>query len=350
MENKKPETEQTKDESKVKGGLARAESLTTAEKSAIAKKGAEARWGEAITHGGVLKLAGFEVPCYVTENEIRVLSGRGMQDALKLVDDTVSSTDKAGSRLGRLFGYKSLQPLIEQAKSTGRFDPIKLNYKGKVLHGYQADALSEICKMMLEARAEGLLKTKRQLEIAKRCEVLLRAFAKVGLTALVDEATGYQYTRARNAMEAVFEAFIQKELRKWVKTFPDEFYYHICRLKGWHYDEDNKNKRGISWARLTNHLIYSRLAPGVLQELKRLTPRNSKGKHKNRLFQRLTEDIGHPRLRELLASEITLMRIFDEGQWDTFEEKLNIAIPVYKALPLFDQYEKESTDESRLMH
>ncbi len=340
-------TEKEKDLSKAKGGYARDKALTKSEKTAIAKKGAEARWGEKITHMGVLNLAGFEVPCYVTESGLRVLSGRGMQDALKLVDETM--TNKAGSRLGRLFGYKSLQPLIEQAKSEGRFEPIKLHYQGKTIHGYHAEALSEICKLMLDARSQGLLKTKRQQEIADRCETLLRAFAKVGLTALIDEVTGYQYTRARNALEEVFEAFIAKELRKWVKTFPDEFYFQICRLKGWKYDEDNKHKRGISWARLTNYLIYDRLAPGVKQELKRLTPKNSKGRHKNKLFQRLTDDIGHPRLRELLASEITVMRIFNDGDWDTFEEKLNIAIPIYKPLPLFDQYEN-NTDESRLLH
>ena len=224
--------EKEKDLSKAKGGFARAKALTKSEKTAIAKKGAEARWGEKITHTGVLNLAGFQVPAYVTESGFRVLSGRGMQDALKLVDDTMEN--KAGSRLGRLFGYKALQPLINQAKESDRFEPLKLNFQGKIIHGYKADALNEICNLMLEARAQGLLRTKRQNDIAERCETLLRAFAKVGLTALVDEATGYQYTRARTALEEIFEAFIAKELRKWVKTFPDEFYFHIfvkCKYK-----------------------------------------------------------------------------------------------------------------------
>lgn len=341
-------TEKKKDLSKAKGGYARDKALTKSEKTAIAKKGAEARWGEKITHTGVLNLAGYQLPAYVTESGFRVLSGRGMQDALNLVDDTMEN--KAGSRLGRLFGYKALQPLINKAKESDRFEPLKLNYQGKIIHGYQAEALNEICNLMLEARSQGLLRTNRQILIAKQCEKILRAFAKVGLTALVDEATGYQYTRARNALEEIFEAFIAKDLKKWVKTFPDEFYYHICRLKGWKYDETNKHKRGISWARLTNYLIYDRLAPGVKDELKRLTPKNSRGKHKNKLFQRLTDDIGHPRLRELLASEITVMRIFDDGDWKTFEEKLNKAIPLQTKLPLFDYLDKESSDTAKLLH
>jgi hypothetical protein len=70
--------------------------------------------------------------------------------------------------------------------------------------------------------------------------------------------------------------------------------------------------------------------------LRRLTPKDSKGRFKTKLFQRLTEDIGHPRLRELLASEITLMRVFDEGEWDTFMAAVNKAIPLYRDEPLFN--------------
>src|SRR5262249_51100733 len=150
-----------------------------------------------------------------------------------------------------------------------------------------------------------------------------------GLNALIDEATGYQYTRARNALEEILTQFVQKDLRKWIKTFPDEFYYHICRLKGWDYDEENKNKRNPIFGKLTNYLIYDRLAPGVKDELKRLTPKDAKGRLKHKLFRRLTEDVGHPRLRELLASEITVMRLFDDNDWLGFERALNRAIPVY---------------------
>lgn len=341
--------ENEKNISKVKGGLARAEALTKTEKVAIARKGAEARWGEKITHEGLLKLAGIEIPCYVTENETRVLSGRGMQEALKLVDDTYSG-QTAGSRLGRLFGYKALQPLILEAKEAGRFEPIKMTYRGQVIHGYRAEALTDLCVLLVEAQGKGLLKTQRQKSIGSRAAQLLGAFAKVGLNALIDEATGYQYTRARNALEVILTKFVQTDLRKWVKTFPDEFYFHICRLKGWNYSEENNNRRGPSWGRLTNYLIYDRLAPGVKDELKRLTPKDSKGRLKHRLFRRLTEDVGHPRLRELLASEITLMRIFDDGDWDSFEKALNKAVPIYKPMPLFEDIEKFKEDTAKLLH
>lgn len=344
-------TEKEKDESKAKGGLKRAENLTKTELVAIAKQGAMARWGEKITHEGTLDLAGFKIPCYVTDKESRLLSGRGMQEALRLVDESYSG-QKAGSRLGRLFGYKALQPLISQAKEAGHFEPIKATYKGATIHGYKADALTELCILLVNAQGKGLLKTDRQKLIGERAAALLGAFAKIGLQELIDRATGYQYTIARNSIEEILIKFVQKELRPWIKTFPDEFYYQICRLKNWQYNEDNKNKRGLSWARLTNYLIYDRLAPGVKDELKRKTPKDSKGRHKERLFRRLTEDIGHPRLRELLASEITLMRIFDDGDWAAFEKALNRAIPFYgKVMPLLDGLDDDKNqDSARLLH
>lgn len=341
--------ENEKNLNKVKGGHARSEALTKNEKVAIAKLGAVARWGEKIALEGTLDLAGITIPCYVTENEIRVLSGRGMQEALRLVDDSYHG-QKAGSRLGRLFSYKALQPLILEAKEAGRFEPVKMTYKGQVIHGYKADALADICVLMVDAQAAGLLKTQRQKLIGERAAKLLGAFARVGLTALIDEATGFHYVKARTALDVILTKFIQRDLRKWVKTFPDEFYFHICRLKGWNYSEGGKNMRGPSWGRLTNHLIYDRLAPGVREELKRLTPRDSKGRHKQRLFRRLTEDVGHPRLRELLASEITLMRIFDDNAWDAFETALNKAIPIYRPMPLFDDIEKFKNDAAKLLH
>ena len=88
---------------------------------------------------------------------------------------------------------------------------------------------------------------------------------------------------------------------------------------------------------LTNDLVYDRLAPGVRAELHRLTPRDEKGRLKNKLFQRLTEDIGHPKLREHLASLIALMRASDD--WDGFERLVNRALPKYANMPLFENLE-----------
>lgn len=149
---------------------------------------------------------------------------------------------------------------------------------------------------------------------------------------MVDEATGYQADRARDALAKILEAFVAKELRKWVKTFPADFYWELFRLRKLPYNGSVKRPQYIG--HLTNDLVYARLAPGVLDELRRVTPRDEKGRLRNRLFQRLTEHLGHPRLLEHLAAVTTLMKACDD--WEQFTPMLDRALPRQVALPLFD--------------
>ena len=93
-------------------------------------------------------------------------------------------------------------------------------------------------------------------------------------------------------------------------------------------------RRPKHFGHLTNDIVYKRLAPGVLEELRRLTPKTKSGHRKHKYFQRLTDDVGHPKLREHLASVITLMRV--SSDWATFYKLLNKALPKYKDMPLFE--------------
>jgi hypothetical protein len=118
-----------------------------------------------------------------------------------------------------------------------------------------------------------------------------------------------------------------------VKTFPAEFYKEMFRLREIPYDGSPKKPQYIG--HLTNDLIYSRLAPGVLEELRRVSPKNEKGRRKAKLFQSLTENIGNPRLLEHLAAVTTLMKV--SSNWDEFTALLDKGLPRQVALPLFDQ-------------
>lgn len=86
---------------------------------------------------------------------------------------------------------------------------------GVVATGYDATILPNICDAVLAARDAGALRTD-QLHIAKQCEILVRGLARVGIIALVDEATGYQRDRTKDALAKILEAFIDKELQPWV--------------------------------------------------------------------------------------------------------------------------------------
>lgn len=167
----------------------------------------------------------------------------------------------------------------------------------------------------------------------------MRGLAHTGIIALVDEATGYQADRARDALAKILEAFIDKELQPWVQTFPTEFYKEMFRLRGLDYPTDTV-KRPQYFGILTNDIIYKRLAPGVLNELKHITPRDEVGRYKHRFFQRLTRNIGYPKLREHLGAVIAYMQT--SMDWGSFMLKLNQFKPRYGENYVLDiGYEQE---------
>ena len=159
------------------------------------------------------------------------------------------------------------------------------------------------------------------------------ALLVVGIIALVDEATGYQRDRANDALAKILEAFIAKELLPYIPTFPDDFYKEMFRLRG--LDFPGSVKRPQYFGMLTNDIVYKRLAPGVLAELKRV--KMESGKDRDKLFQRLTSNRGYPKLREHLGSTVTAMKL--SSHWDDFISKMDRLHPRYGEtiqLPLDD--------------
>jgi hypothetical protein len=285
-----------------------------------------------------LQIGELKIPCYVLEGERRVLAQGGMLEALDMSQGTAAKTG-AGSRLAKFVSSKSISPHVPEELSRVVVEPIRFRtpFGGGEAYGYEATVLVEICEAVLEAREKGTLHYQQE-HIAKQCEILVRGFARVGIIALVDEATGYQDVRARQALDNILAKFISDELLTWAKTFPDEFYQHLARLRGLHYSEI-ANKRPPYIGRLTNDIVYERLAPGVLDELKEKTPKDEKGRRKYKYHQWLTEDVGHPRLREHLVAVITLMKA--SPNWNSFYRLLQRGLPKRKDHPrLFMEYEE----------
>ncbi len=332
--------------SKSIGGIARSEKLTPEERALIAKKAAMARWSEDVlnaicgTPDQPLRLGDIELQCYVLEDERRVLVQGTMLTALEISHG--GSGGRGGDRLAKFTHGARLRDYVSSQLLEGTARPIKfLTPSGTIAYGYEATILADICEAVLAARKDHKLQ-KQQEHIAEKCELLMRGFARVGIIALVDEATGYQELRARNALSRILEAFIAKELQPWVKTFPDDFYRHMFRLRGLQYPADIV-KRPQYFGVLTNDIIYKRLAPGVLDELKRITPVDESGHHKHKYFQRLTSNIGYPKLREHLGSVVTMMKLSSE--WQEFMGKLDSIHPRYNSqLPLLLQYDAANDD------
>lgn len=251
---------------------------------------------------GELHLGDFTIPCYVLKDGRRVLSGRKMQEALKMVDE--AGQKSSGHRLPVFIGRKSLEPFVAKYLGAGTLDPITCYDGGNKINGYRAEALADICDVFLEARKHIEL-TSRQQIIAEQCEMLMRGFARVGIIALVDEATGYQHERENDELQKILKAYIAEELLPWQKRFPDVFYQELFRLNGWDYTVKGIKRRPGIIGKWTNKLIYEQLPPGVLDELKRVTPKSA------RLHQSLTADIGQPELAAQITQVVTVFRLSD---------------------------------------
>lgn len=273
------------------------------------------------THGGeghLLKIGEIEIPCYVLEDGRRVLAQRGMVTALGM--SRGGSSKGGGDRLAHFVTGKALEPFIGEALRLVIESPIQFKTPaGMVANAYDAQILADICEAVLTARSDGKLQ-QQQSHIAQRCEVLMRGFARVGIIALVDEATGYQRDRSKDALAKILEAYVAKELQPWVKTFDADFYEGMFRLRGLPYPTGHL--RPQYFGKLTNDVVYRRLAPGVLAALKK---EGATAEKKGRLHQHLTAGYGRQELLKHLGSVTAMMRLSDD--WIGFMAKLNRISP-----------------------
>ena len=319
---------------RAKGGVARAMALSPQERKEIAEKAAKARWATAdapkAEYIGTLHIGDLEIPCAVLPDGRRLLSQRGIMAALgrrlggadyrRQLDQ-----EDGGGKIPVYLGATSIKPFISNELMLAVSVPIPYRHGqgGGVAQGVDASQLPQICDVWLKAREAGAL-TKSQLVTAAHAEILVRGLAHVGIISLVDEATGYQKDRAKDALAQILEAFVAKEIQPWVKTFPADYYEQLFRLRGLPYPPENAKYRPQYFGVLTNDIVYKRLAPGILDELKR---QNEKDEKKGKLHQRLTTSTGHPKLREHLASSVTIMKL--SRDYPDFIEKMNMIHPRY---------------------
>jgi hypothetical protein len=308
------------------GGKARAKNLSPTARSAIARAGAQARWAKADPSRGNLPVAicgsketpleigDISIPAYVLEDERRVLTVSGMSEGLNMA---IGGSEVPGLNRFELFVSRDrIFPYVSNELRIKISSPIVFLTPTRKAYGYEAEILVELCEAILSARADGVLQ-QQQEKIAQRCEILVRGLARVGIVALVDEATGYQKIRARNALSRILEAYISKELLPWTQRFPLQFYEEMYRLLGWKVDPSSKAKPSYV-GKLTNALIYDQLPQGVLSELQARNPMDSEnGRRRFKHHQFLSENIGNPHLEKHLAKVVGLMQASDS--WSEFK-------------------------------
>lgn len=278
------------------------------------------------THRGYWEVADKKIPCAVLENGKRIISQTGLFDAF----DRPRKGEKRIEQLPSIVGAKNLLPFVTDEL----IDKAQVIYykhtNGKVAKGYNAEVIPVICELYIDASESGELHPSQE-KLADRAMLLIRALAKVGITALIDEATGYQYDRESQELQRLLDVYIAKDLMKWQKRFPNQYYKEIYRLYGWDYNPAS-SKRPQYIGNFTNKYVYDLFPEEVIEEIKKRNPLVKGGRksyRRNKNFQYLTTDIGLPQLDNHISKLLGVMKLSDDLEqfkrnFDrAFEEELN---------------------------
>jgi hypothetical protein len=327
--------EDEKDPKKVKGAIARSKSLTPTDRSAIARKAALARHGKGMPRAiaeGELKIGNQTFRCAVLDDadNTRMFTQEGFLTAIGRAGKAKGGEGAAVDGRPAFLRAKNLEPFISsellQSTTPIEFIPFRgPGYQGRAF-GYRARLLPQVCWVFQDALvARKLLPS--QKHIGETCRALLKALTDYAIDDLVDQATGFDDIRKRDAINKIIEKYVRQDALPWVRMFDLDFYRHIYRLNRWPFNPEKTARPGVigTW---TND-IYDRMAPGIRGELHSRVRRNVQGKPTQKLTQYLTKEEGRLALKELLGSVKMLMR--QSSDWKQFMAKLDEYHPKFDA-------------------
>jgi hypothetical protein len=233
---------------------------------------------------GVLQVGDNELPCYVLDDGRRVISRTGATNSL---------TGTTGGHLESYIGVEALRGFMPDDFAEQMIEFTLEGVKNKTVRGITAESFLAICKAYMRALNAGALQSQRQREIAIHAGIFTAACATTGLIALIDEATGYQYDRAEDALRMKMKVFMEEEMRQWEKTFPDQLWVEFGRLTNW--KGAVNSQRPKYWGKLVMELIYDYLDADVSAWLREHAPEPRKGQN---YHQWLSSQYGLKRLTE----------------------------------------------------
>lgn len=275
-----------------------------------------ARWS------GTLNINEDGVACYVLDDGRRIISRTAATNAL--------TTGKGGGNLESYLSADGVKEHIPQDLPGKLIEFTIPEVTNKKVQGMSAETFLEICKAYVNGMNSGTLKTDRQTQIAIKAAMFLSACSGVGLIALIDEATGYQYERAQDALQFKMKLFLADEMRKWEKTFPDKLWAEFGRLTNWH---GPINSRPKYWGKLVMELVYGYLDPDVAAWLKEHAPKPVGGQN---YHQWLSSQYGLKKLVEHIwlligvASTCSSMHQLRKTMAERYGRQL-VMLPIYIA-------------------
>jgi P63C domain len=294
-----------------KGGKARSENLPAAERQRIAREAAQSRWRQEPVPKAVsgeadkpIRIADIEVPCFVLDDGRRVITMTGMLDTLAMARG--GAMVKGMNRLELFVSRGRIKPFVSQSLIDRISKPIQFRTGRAMAYGFDSDTLIDVAEAVIQADNEGVLQT-QQAAIAHQCRVITSSLTRIGLIALIDEATGFQTQRDANELQQILTTYLLPEHRPWMQTIPQEFTNEIYRVYGWKRQTNNQGPRYAG--KLIRQLIYERLPKPVLPALDQLNPSNKKYQRKHRHHQFLTDKQGLDHFRTQVITVMTLLRI-----------------------------------------
>lgn len=290
-------------------------------------------------YSGQLPIGDIELDCAVLDGGVRVLSERAVHRAFGSKRGGSHwkrmKENEGGANLPSFISAKNYSDFISNDLELALRTPViyRVNSGATPAHGIRAELLPEICGVILSARRNGKLHPS-QGHLAIQAEILMEAFAKVGIIALVDEATGYQVDRSHDALRLLLSKYIAQGLQKWLKTFPDAFFAELDRLYG---NDTSHGKRPQYYGRFINKYVYNPIENGyVKQELDKLNI-DDEGKRRARFHQWLSDE-GRNMLIHQIGRVQGLMEMC--GDIDNFktaaQKQKNVSVAPY----LFDEMNK----------
>ncbi len=284
--------EDEKKDARAKGGFARAKKLTPEERQVIASNAAKKRWDKTpvlikpykALYQGPLPIGDVELDCAILDNEenTRVVN---MTSVFKAFDRVARSNNRL-INIPAFMDAQNLQPYIDQ-ELMRLIKPISYSDGKSVKNGYNALILPALCEMYLKARRAGDL-TPKQSHLAEKAEILQSSFAKVGMIALIDEATGFQRDRKHDALRLLLSKYIAEGLKKWIHTFPDTFFVELDRL--YNNEPTTSQKRPQYYGHFINGYIYNPIEHGYVKNKLNELNIDEKGKRKARFHQWLSDE------------------------------------------------------------
>lgn len=257
---------------------------------------------------GEITLGEQTISCAVLNDEkrTRVLS---QFEIVKALGRAQGGSKRGEANLPRWISAKNISAYISEDLMKAIIEPIEyINTKGRRALGIEAKYLPQICTVWLNAQDDGVL-TEHQEETAARANVLVRGLAHIGIIALVDEATGYQYERERLELQKILAAYISEEILKWQLTFTDEFYKEVYRLWGLPFIPKYIKNKPSFIGKLTTKYIYEEMPKGIIEKIKDKTGKTTGGHWRYKWHQSLTPEIGREHLKKQIIEVTTLMSI-----------------------------------------